>query len=157
MNMENTKIETVATPNQPQIDHITEDFQEKVQAKHTSEELLNALYWIWDAFDRANVQFFLVHQTAEDAMKNYDLTGDKVEVGIRRNEWVSGGRRLLDAFLDTPLTESDTTAEYVHDGVTILLHNYDDIPSIMQLNPIIYRNESFTVPNPYSEFKEIYG
>lgn len=121
------------------------------------DQLLVALYYVWDAFDRCNVPYFLVNQTAEDAIAGRNLTGNCIEIGIRRTEWISGGRRLIDNFLGLPVEESPTLATYKHEGVPILLYNYEDHECIVQTDMIHYAHEEFKVPNPYSAFKEIYG
>lgn len=121
------------------------------------ERLLKALYWVWDAFDRSMVDFFLINQTYKDARKNKDLSGDKLEIGIRRMEWVGGGRRLLDTFMGLPLEETPTVARYEYEGVPVLLHIYDDSDCITALDSLVYAREIFKIPNPYSKFEEIYG
>lgn len=121
------------------------------------QQLLDALYYMWDAFDRALMPYFLIHKTAEDAMKNRDLTGNKVTLGVRKMEWLGGSRRILEAFTGTPLTESDELVTFEHKGVPIELHLYDDHNCIIQTDMIRYRYEEFKVPNPYSEFEEVYG
>ncbi len=136
---------------------------EQKPADRDPQDLLDALYWVWDAFDRSNVPFFLVHQTYEDAIKDRSLRGDKVEIGIRKNEWNSGGRRILENFIQ-PVKESETEALYEFRRVNsnevpvpVILHIYPDSPCITATNPIMYKYENFSVPNPYSEFIKIYG
>jgi hypothetical protein len=148
--MENTKIQPTT------IDHVTEDYQTKVQTRVSAQHLLDALFWIWDAFDRANVKMFLVLQTAEDAMKGRELSGRSVDIGIRRMEWVSGGRRILDSFLGDPETETNDIATYTHNDTPVTLHIYDDDDCIINLDSITYKYEQFHIPNPYSRFKKLY-
>ena len=168
--VESTPVETPDTPPQPsadtdstsrmtpaqEIDHVTQDYQEKVQNKVSSEKLLDGLYWIWDAFERANVHFFLVGQTAEDAIANKDLSGHAVEVGVRKNEWIAGGRRIIDAFI-TPKEEEEMIVLYEHEGVPVILKVYEDSDCVRQTDTIMYRYERFQIPNPMSTFKELYG
>lgn len=120
-------------------------------------ELLNALYYAWDAFDRANVVFFLVNQTAKDVKDQFDLTGNGVEIGIRRMEWVSGGRRMLDAFLGLPTEESESQAIYLYNNVPITLNIYEDSSCITSPDTILYRNEVFRLPNTLELFEKTYG
>ena len=139
-----------------EIDHITQDYQAKLRNKVESQKLLDGLYWIWDAFERANVHFFLVGKTAEDAMANKELTGFEVEVGVRKNEWISGGRRIIDSFI-TPKEEEESVILYEHEDVPVVLKVYEDSDCIRQTDTIMYRYERFQVPNPMSKFKELYG
>lgn len=146
--MENTKIVEIPTADD------TMPFDGVVTV--SADKLLQALYKIWDAFERANVPFFLVHQTAEDAMKQRDLTGDKVEVGVRRMEWISGGRRIIDGFI-TPVSEDKDAALYEFDGVPVIVHVYDDHECIIQTDMVRYRYEEFKVPNPYETFQKVFS
>lgn len=181
--MENTKNQETISNNQPQILGVQTDFIEPVsidvervkaeleRAKQEdlneidqipagnlpSAELLKALYHVWEAFDMCNVPYFLVGNTAECAIANRELSGSGIEVGIRRTEWVSGGRRLIDSFLGLPITENENVATYKHEGVPITLHNYEESECIRQLDYIRYEHEVFPIPNPFKQFKEIYG
>jgi hypothetical protein len=122
-----------------------------------AEKLLAALYYIWDAFERANMPFFLVYQTARDVMLNHDLTGSKVEVGVRGVEWISGAKRVFDNFAGEPLEETPEKATYMHVGVPIVVHVYQkDDECIVQTDMVRYRYEEFKVPNPYQRFLEVY-
>lgn len=159
--MENTKTQATITYNTPlQIDIVEEQAPVTMAGKplqeFSSQQLLDALYWIWDAFERSNVPFFLVFQTAEDAIKQHDLTGDRVEIGVRRMEWVSGGKRIIDAFV-MPLSEGKDEAIYEYRGVPVIVHVYDDSDCVVQTDMVRYRYEEFKIPNPYSKFKELYG
>ncbi len=120
------------------------------------QQLLNALYWVWDAFERAAVPFFLVGQTAQDVIANKDLSGDKVEAGIRKMDWISGAKRVLDVFI-TPKEETETHALYEFEGIPVVLHIYEDSDCIINTDSKVYRYETFKVPNPMSEFERIYG
>jgi hypothetical protein len=119
------------------------------------EDLLTALYWIWDAFDRANVPWFLAKQTAEDALKGLSPAGGKLEIGIRKNEWTSGGRRILDAYI-TPISETDGLVIYEYAGVPIHMHVYEDSDCIINTNAFMYERESFATPNPFDEYMRTY-
>ncbi len=127
------------------------------QISFNPQQLLTALYWVWDAFDRANVVMFLVNHTAEDALNNLEPGGISIDVGVRREEWVSGGRRLLDAFLGDPIIEDEKHAEYLHEGVRVNIFNYEKNPCTDQPDSINYMYETFRIPNPYKEFKEKYA
>lgn len=124
-------------------------------------DLEDALMWIWDAFERSAMPFFLIHQTYEDAKNDRPLTGDHVEIGVRYNEWTSGPRRILNAFT-LPIEENDMVAEYRFGGVDnnksipVIVRIYPDHECIIATDQIRYRYEEFQIPNPYSKFKELY-
>jgi hypothetical protein len=57
--------------------------EEIVVKEYSHDELMKALYWAWDAFDRAQMGMFLVYDTAINAMNNGYQKGERVEVGTR--------------------------------------------------------------------------
>lgn len=128
----------------------------QVQKDINPDRLIQALYWIWDGFGRTAMPMFLVHQTAKDVIANHDLKGDKVEVGVRRTEWLSGNKGILDIFAQ-PLFEDVNKAQYEFEGVPIIVHVYDDDDCIMNLDHKLYRHETFKLPNPYNRFEQLYG
>jgi hypothetical protein len=145
--MENTKIQAQATT-----DHITDDYQAKTVIRQDSQKLLSALYWAWEAFDRANVPMFLVGDTLKDAVKGHELTGSSIQIGIRKAEWISGGRRLLDTILGLPEVEKDNHATYIYEQTPVHLYIFEDSSFVNNLDSINYKYESFRIPNPYIEF-----
>ena len=128
-----------------------------VKVEIPSEKLLKALYFLWDAFDRTACPFFLVNDTYKKARFHKDLTGDKIEVGVRKVEWISGGGRILREFLGQPLEETETLATYEYEGVPIHINLYEDHSTVIALDTMMYRNERWNIPNPYSEFEKVYG
>jgi hypothetical protein len=137
--MENTKIQPITT-------------------KYSPQQLLDALYYIWDAFERSNMPFFLVWDTARQAILNADLRGDKVEVGVRAVEWRSGAKRIFDAFVNEPIEEESDTVTYEFHGVPVIVHIFEkDHECIVQTDMVRYRYEEFKVPNPYQKFIEVFG
>jgi hypothetical protein len=131
-----------------------EDFVYKMKG-FPHDQLLKALYWVYDFMDRASINFFVVGKTAESVISKQDLIGDKITVGVRRLEWLSGAKQIADAFA-TPLKEDDKTVEYEYEGVPILLYILDDDPTIVSCNSEIYNSEFFRFPNPYSKFQEVF-
>lgn len=124
----------------------------------THDQLHDALYFIDDAFERSAILFFLVHKTAKQAINNQDLSGDKIEVGVRKLEWISGGKRILDNFISSYLvSETEDRAEYNYNGVPIVVYIYPDDACITQCDRIVYEYDFFNLPNPYSKFEELYG
>lgn len=119
--------------------------------------LLAALYYIWDAFERSSLPFFLVKETAESVMKQHDLKGDKIDVGVRDMEWRGGSERIFKTFMGEAEIETDSEAIYTFEGVPIVVHIYPDHECLRQTDNILYKNEDFRVPNPYSQFKQLYG
>src|SRR4051812_21894106 len=111
--MENTKTPQTTMPNEPMA--ISLDPQ----------KLLDTLYKVWDAFGRSSMPYFLIGKTYHDAKLGHELKGDKIELGVRRNEWNSGNKRLLDSLI-TADSETTDVARYTLDGVPVEVHIYAD-------------------------------
>lgn len=116
--------------------------------------LIQSLYWIWDAFDRALIKMFVVGPTHESIKNNNDLSGDTIHVGVRRLEWESGSRSVFNAFAGAPEEENKELAKYNHNGIIVLVHVYEDDPSINTLDSKMYFGENFNLPTPYSRFQK---
>lgn len=121
------------------------------------DRLLTVLYWIWDAFDRALMNMFLIGPTAEQVKEQSNLHGNKIYCGIRKLEWRSGGRRIFDAFAGEPLKETETKAVYHNSGVDVEVYFFDDDICINTTDQVLYRNENFRLPSPYARFIEKFG
>lgn len=123
----------------------------------THEQLIKALYWVWDGFDRALMGMFPVYSTAEDILQNKKLKGDSVHVGVRNAEWTAGSKTILDAFLNTPIEKTKTYNKYIYEDVPVYIHIYEEDPCIINTNQILYENEYFKLPNTYSQFMDRFG
>lgn len=125
-----------------------------------SEQLLAALYFIWDAAERGQLQVFLIKDTAKQVIAQEDLSGDKITVGVRRNEWDSGQGRIAQTFLEHELNakavEKDGEVIYDCHGVPIIIKLYEDNPCLNSFDMVFYKYETFHLPNPYKEFVEKY-
>lgn len=135
-----------------------EEVRRNITSSFSNDQLMKALYYAWDAFDRCLMQWFLVGDTAEQAIKQVDLRGDGIDIGVRKMEWVSGTERIFSAWMGEPTEATDTLKTYYHEGVPIRLHIYEpDDDCIIATDNFMYRNEQFSVPNPMQRFKEVYG
>ena len=121
-------------------------------------KLLATLYFLLDAFDRAQVTFFLVKQTAHDAMTGHQLTGDHLDVGVRNNEWINGNQEILFPYfeqehveLKSELPESLT---YEWQDVPFTIHFYPDNECLLALNTLAYEYESWFIPNQFERFEK---
>lgn len=122
-------------------------------------QLIQALYWVFDFMDRALINFYLVGHTAECVKNKKELSGDKIQVAVRKNEWESGARRIADAFA-TPITEKQyengSQVEYEYNGVPIILYVLADSETLRSADTFIYEREYFKMPNPYEQFRREY-
>lgn len=119
------------------------------------EELLKALYWIWDAFDRAMMHMFVVGNTYHAIKEDRYLFGDRIDVGVRRLEWDSGARRIFEAFTMPPDEETSSFSLYIYNKIPVYVHIYDDDSSITTLNMKMYLGENFNFPTPYERFEKL--
>lgn len=127
------------------------------EKQFTHEQLLSALYFIWDAFDRGPVEFFLVRDTAKQAKEGKNLSGNGIDVGVRKLEWISGGKRVMDNFTGQYLVkENNELSEYIWAHVPVRVHVYSDNECLASFDTIMYEHESFSLPNPYDKFVEKY-
>jgi len=119
----------------------------------THDQLLKALYYVFDFMDRAMINFYLVGSTGESVKNHKDLFGSCISIAVRKNEWESGARRIADAFA-APIKETKDLVEYEYDGVPIKLYVLPDSELLRSPDTILYASEYFKLPNPYEEFKK---
>ena len=115
------------------------------------DQLLKALYWIWDCMERSSVTLLLVGSTAESVKNHRDLIGDKITVAVRKNEWDSGAKNIVDAFA-TPIVDNGTTLDYEFEGTPIKLFILEDNAMLTSADTILYKSEYFKMPNPLEQF-----
>lgn len=121
-------------------------------------KMLSGLYFLLDAFDRAQVDFFLVKQTAKDAIHKDQLKGDHLHVGVRNNEWINGNQEILFPYFDQEHVELKSelpdSLTYEWQGIPFTIHFYTDNECLMALNTIAYEYESWFVPNMFERFEK---
>jgi len=157
----NDKIRDSLHPD-PALEAVKEDIVEvkKILKKWETQDLLQALYFIFDAASRGQLGLFITGENAKQVKADADLQGDKLTLGIRRNEWISGQGRIFSEFLmhyfQKDIREEDGYLNIVYKGVPIAIKIYKENPTIIELNPVNYRYETFSLPNPLDEFLEKY-
>jgi hypothetical protein len=134
----------------------TNDFY-NIKNQFTHNQLIKALYWIWDAFERASIPFFLTGNTMNNVAENKLLDGYAIECGVRLLDWKSSARYIFDTFA-TPISEEGNIVIYKYEGVPIILKIYkEDDPCIVSTDTKMYFAEAFKVPNPINRFKEVFN
>src|SRR3990167_7713535 len=101
--------------------------------------------------ERALINFYLVGDTAASVRAKKDLFGNKIQVAVRKNEWESGARRIVDIFAP-PIKDNRNTVEYEYNGVPVILYVLEDSETLSSFDTTIYAQEYFKLPNPYDEF-----
>lgn len=121
-------------------------------------QLLATLYFLLDAFDRTQITFFLVRQTAKDVKSLHELTGNKLEIGVRNNEWLNGNQEILFPYFEQERVEltSELPNEltYVWQGTPFTIHFYQDNECITALVPFSYEHEMWNLPNQFERFEK---
>lgn len=130
-----------------------------IKEKPVSHELLlRCLYFLYDGFERSMMDFFLIRQTAKDALAGNQLS-HHIDIGVRKNEWSSGKGVLFMFFGDEHvkvLSETDDIISCEYQEAPFTIHLYDDNPCLLALNPIVYEYESFKTPNMFERFEREY-
>src|ERR1035437_10572405 len=123
------------------------------------ELLLKTLFFFWDGFERSTLNFFLVKDTARQVMADKELEGDRLTLGIRKNEWVGGQQRIFKAFMEHEKILPRPVEHgllFNYEGVPVYLYIYDDNPCLDSLDIVFYENDTFNIPNPFDRFCELY-
>ena len=113
--------------------------------------LLDALYFFNDTAERCTVELFLIGDVAKQVVANEHLSLSQVDFGVRRNEWVSGGRNLFDDFIDherIEVKEDGDLITYMYQEIPVVLHVLDDNPTTQSFDTVFYMYETFKIPNP---------
>lgn len=141
--------------NQTSKEEVVEARQQTKQFTH--EELMTAMYVLWDMFGRAGIDFFLIRDTAKQVQENRKLTGDHIDIGVRKPEWVTGNRQVIDeAMKDYLVKVNAESAEYKIGEVPIFLTTFSDNDCISSLDVVMYDLENFNLPQRLKEFNEKY-
>ena len=127
---------------------------------HSADLLLETLFFFWDGFERASMNFFLVKDTARQVMGDVDLHGEQLTLGIRKLEWIGGQDRVFLAFIEhekVPINKlTDTCYHFRYKEVPVLLYIYDENPCVTNLDIVFYKNDTFNIPNPFNLFCDKY-
>lgn len=106
------------------------------------------------------MDFFLLRNTAKQALAGKMLRGERIDIGVRKNEWTSGQKPILDIFFDHEHVEKVRETEDVYEGiyrdVPFTIHLFPENECLSALVPLVYKQERFLIPNRFSYFdKEV--
>lgn len=122
--------------------------------------LLSCLYFLFDAFERCGLDFFLVRDTAKKAKTSYMLEGDHIDIGVRQNEWANDQKDILFPYFEQEhaekISELPNEIVYKWNDVKFTIHIYPDNPLLLALVPINYEHEIWKIPNNFEEFDKQY-
>lgn len=144
-------------PNNQTVDETQQQVVQPVKKDIPHDKLLMTLYFLWDGFSRSYMDFFLLRQTAKDALSGKQLTGDHIDIGVRKNEWISGNKPILESFFEhehvTKVKENVEIYEGIYQEVPFTIHLFSENECLSALIPLQYMQESFKVPNQFDRFE----
>lgn len=156
--------------NQPTQEEIEKDVKEVVDEVRqeiydksrdiSHHELLSCLYFIFDAFSRVGMDFFLVKQTAKWMMNEDELRGDHLDIGVRSLEWANDNKDMLFEYFNYEhvkiLSQLPNKITFEWHEIPFTVHLYEDNPCITSLKPIVYEHEGWFVPDQFERFEKEY-
>lgn len=128
--------------------------QTTTETTYTHDELLDALLYVHDIFERSIIPFVLLKNTARSVVEGTELSGP-IHIGIKNTDYISSSMQILDLLADA---EETTNKHFLlhHNNVPIYVHiikkHYEEIN-----NPDIrnYANETWYIPNNFESYWNI--
>lgn len=121
------------------------------------EQLSNALFELWDAFDRAMIQMFVVGDIAVGLHNNTDFTGSKVRVIVQASELNPFALDVLTKTLGLDPKEDKKWKLESSEGVPMEIKiNRKNLDILKTPEEHMYLNEVFLLPNPFDEYVNKY-
>lgn len=123
-----------------------------MEQKFTSEQLEGALMFAMDAFLDAGMEFFVMGGTAENMYKNEWLTGNKIELGMKKTEAMPGPLDIL-KIANPSIDIGDRKIIMEYEGVPIEVKIIKKHYRVLDnLDTVMYAYEQFFLPNPFEAF-----
>lgn len=123
-------------------------------------DLLNVMYFIWDAFDKTGIKFFPVRETARLMLAEKELEGDYLDIGVRALEFNKDARFVINSYFDNMKCivnkQTDMLWECKYAGIPFTLHIYPENECIHELDQRQYEYEAWYFPQRFEEFCERY-
>ena len=132
---------------------------EEIKPSFSYDQLLQAMYWTWDAFDRALMPTFLVYETAQTVIDHQLPDGNAIYFGVRKNEWNAGARTVVYNFTGFPKEKTEKYEVFSNpfNRVPVYVYLFDEDPCIINTAVVMYEREYFNLPNTYKQFVERFG
>ena len=130
--------------------------KEKVITDLGHQKLLSCLYFIFDAFERIGMDFFLVKDTARKAINEDMLSGDHIDIGVRDLEWTNDEKEVLFTYFGQEHVQEISNLPhkitFKWNGVTFTIHQYPDSFHLQAPVIIVYEHEHWKIPNRFDIF-----
>lgn len=126
--------------------------EEKTEQSFPSEQLEEALFFVYDLMADAQLEFFVMGNTAQQMFNNEWLSGKKLEFGVTLKQLTNDTKDMLK--MSNPnidITDKKIIMEYngVPIEVRIIKKHYRVLDN---LDTVDYGYESFLIPNPFDAF-----
>ncbi len=136
-----------------EIDHI----KPLPKASFTHDQLLEALYWMHQIFERANMTLVLIKETGKAAQVDRELSGDGIYLAARALEWESSSRGVIDAMAPYAEETDELVTYKANNGVPVYIRICQDDYCISSPDQKLYMHEYVKLPNPFDRFEEVFG
>lgn len=123
--------------------HLNTTLSEEV--KHSHEQIMKALYFMQDMFERPNVNMLLIGETAKHAKEGSNQESP-VTVAIRDVDCSESMKGMIDIFA-MPKTREDSFWEYEVEGVPVVVSIVPNEHRYASPNRIMYEYEQWCIPN----------
>ena len=124
----------------------------------SSEELLNALSFVEDCFDRAVTPFMLFKHTGLVVFRGLgeDLVGDSIEIGVLKKNMIGFNVATLAALFPKDRTWSSNYIKFIHEGVPVNIQIvHGDYSFFKYPDSRFYKIEDFKIPNPFMDYYKV--
>lgn len=121
-------------------------------SKFTSEQLEEALFFVFDMMADAQLEFFPIGDTATQMYNNEWLKGDKLNFGIRKQDLAESTVQMLkisNPSIDIQEKKIIMSHNSIPVEIRIIKKHYRVLDN---LDTIDYAYETFLVPNPFDAF-----
>lgn len=131
-----------------------ENGQPKMTTTFSQDLLESALIDLDDMMARAALPYFIIGQTAKQMVNRDKLSGDGLDVGVRRNELVPTALSTINTL--QPELKLDGTEDgftYFWQGVPIRVQYIDPNEEMFKRADKVWHNAwEYSIPNPWKEY-----
>lgn len=118
----------------------------------TTEQLLKALDFIEDTFDRAAALFVTLGETARGLyMYNDPFYYDSIiHIGVRKGVYMGFAKSTLDTFLPEPTEQEENSMIYEIEGCPVIMEIVEDLQWFKDYDSKGYMGRIYAIPNPFT-------
>lgn len=130
----------------------SEDELPEEESKPTTEQLLKALDFVEDVFNRAAANFVVLGETAKGLYLDNDpfAYSTTINIGVRKGIYQGFSKTTIETFMPQPLEVSDDHMIYEIEGCDVVLELVDDLPWFKDVDSKAYMGRIYAIPNPFT-------